>query len=359
MMNAYAASDNLVKDRLIERLKTLFADKDADVVDATLNFWRMIDDQEVLSQLIQTFVRSHLFQERHFGTLETLLGRFADVSHFFTIVVSMEVNKALAFKFRNIVPYIREKNKDLFDTELVKYLIHDTGSIRAVIHRVFDALSDSARERRFHFDILTLAPKDQFKLFTSILADFHEPKYTLPFILPLVFSPNSFVREVLLTRFELLVEDYGGLVLRVLKAEWPSMAGEQQEVYERIQSYTEVHSNQLNGRCEVKELSPIYTQEEPFRHFMNTMNKHLSRSVNESVKKNSIIGQLATTVDVNKGGGWRISKDHEPGRFSRISHPGLVFPRSYFLDREEYDWHLKQTKFEKWNNILSEWEEML
>ena len=103
--------------------------------------------------------------------------------------------------------------------------------------RLFSHLSFSRGLKCFDFDVLTLSARGQFKLFTSILSDYHEPKYTVPFLLPLINSSNELVKEALLSRLELLTQDYGNDLTDVLKIEWKEMTVEQEKMYDRIKKY--------------------------------------------------------------------------------------------------------------------------
>ncbi|RZJ99945.1 MAG: hypothetical protein EOO46_21470 [Flavobacterium sp.] len=250
---------------------------------------------------------------------------------------------------------MRNKKEADFDQHLIEFLIHDLGEIRWMGSRILSKLIFHDNMRHFAVNILELPSKSQFKLFTAVLSLINEAQHTLPLVVPLLESGNEAVKEGLISRLELLSEDYGSQVTDALNNYWPAKTEEQQAISDRIQHYMEDFFKRARKKTEVKELNPLHTQSSYFNTYMKSYQKHFERTINEGVDKNSIMRQLATTVVLAKGGGWKHAETGEVMQLSSIG-TSMTLPRSYFVSPDNFEWDRMVDRLENWKNFLGEWE---
>jgi len=252
---------------------------------------------------------------------------------------------------------LRHKYPAGFDEELIKFLNHDLGEIRWMGQRLFKTLIDH-HAQLFAFDILKLSPKSQFKLFTSVLSMINAPEDLLPPLLPLAQSSNEFVIESFISRIEIIGEDYGSKVIKVLESQWPEKTSGYEEILARVHRYINEFSAEMDKRDKIKELNPAYTQSTYLNSYLVGYKKELQRSMDESVEKNSIIKQLASTIILARGGGW---KHEETGEITQLATfvNSYTLPPSYYLSPDNFQWDMRKEQNENWSKFLEEWEAIL
>ncbi|TCZ64635.1 hypothetical protein [Flaviaesturariibacter aridisoli] len=354
-----AVLDSQIRERCFASLNELIIDPDPDFAFAVMNELRFMEGYEIeKTALLKTLVEQEHFEQKLIPSISWIFFEFHESSLYFDFLNSLtakfkyKIDEAI---FEHTIQPLRNKGEVAFDQQLIAFLIHDSGELRWIGSRILSKLILHHGMVCFATNVLDLPPKSQFKLFTSVLSLINEAKSTLPLILPLLHSQNEAVREGLISRLELLSEDYGSQVTEALNDHWPKTTEEQQTIYDRIQYYMEVFFDRAKRKTQVKELNPLYIQAANFNNYMESYQKHFERTINEGVDKNSIMRQLATTVILAKGGGWQHAETGEVMQLSSVG-TSMTLPRSYFVSPDNFEWDRMVERLENWKNFLPEWE---
>jgi hypothetical protein len=359
LINKPALKDPKILAYCFEELASLITDSDLDIALSVLHLLTIINGREKeKSELLTALINQEHFNQDLAPNIDQTFFNFNESIHFFEFLEAYA--KKWRFKsderiFSDTVTYIREKVPEEFDRQLIEMLIHDNACIRWIGLRLFNHLSFFCGLKYFAIDILKLSPKKQFKLFTSVLSVYHEPKYAIPFLLKLTSSTNEVVKEALVSRLELLTEDYANSVTDILKSEWKEMTEEQEEIYARIEKYKIDFYNQLSQKKNIKELNPWYTQSKYFNDYLSLHGKLFARKLGESVDQNSIFKLISTTVILAKGGGWKHETKDEISQLSKFNS-SMILPRSYFISPDNFDWDTKINIAEDWSKFFEGWE---
>lgn len=344
-----------------QQLSNLICNDD-DISSTVLLHARFINGHEKeITNLVLHLINQEGYDDRFSDSISNLLYHLDNTNSFFEILFAHTQKVGFKFNeriFGHNVFEIRKKNESEFDKELIELLIHDQGQIRWMALRLLTTLAFHYGMKQFSFDVLSLSPKKQFKLFTSVLSSILEPHVSLPLILPLSYSPNEFVRESLICRLELLSEDYGKSVVQTLDQIWIEKTNEQREIYERVKLYENDFSNQIKRKSEIKELSPVYTQSAYYNAFMSNYSKVFKRNLNKDINQKSITRYLANTVILAKGGGWQNNNTGEVTQLGKIES-SFALPGSYFISPDNFEWSRNLERIQSWENFLKEWEAIL
>lgn len=351
--------DNDIRKDCWRELALLACDNDADIVLSVIRILSIIKgEEEAKSQLLIECVSQDHFNANLVQVIGHTFFEFKDPDPYFDFL------KAYATKYRfkaderiysNTTQYVREHNPIQFDKRLIELAIDNNPGIRWLGERLISYLSFHRGVKNFAVDITELPARDQFKLFTSVLSDYHEPMYTVPFLLPLLSSENEVVKEGLICRLEILTEDYGSAVTEAMKIGWQEMNADQEAIFKRVESYMLKFSEQLSKKNKIKELNPWYTQSADFNSYLNLHRTLLARKMEQHIDENSIFSQLATTVVLAKGGGWKHESKEEVSQLSSFG-TSMTLPRKYFISPDNFDWDRKMEISEDWSNFFEGWE---
>lgn len=352
-------TNELIKQQCFEHLKNLIVRFEINLPFLVLHEMRLIKNHErEKTDLLITLLHHDQFDDQLLSNVSWIFFNFTSPEHYFRFLeayVDKYKYKVDERIFEHGLPNIREKNPTEFDVLLIQFLTHNQGEKRWMAIRVFTKLSYFYGVKGFSVNILTLDPKAQFKLFTSILFALNEPKFTLPFILPLTYSTNDVVKEALINRLEVLTQDYGNKVLEIINQQWVNKTPEQQNIYERIHEYMERFYKEVDKKILIKELNPLYTQAKYYNAFMSNYSKVLRRTINENVDKKSIVRQVATTVFLARGGGWKHQRTGEITQLGTVG-TNISLPRSLFISPDNFEWDRRIKQMENWENFLPEWQ---
>ncbi|HWJ29956.1 MAG TPA: hypothetical protein VNS32_25675, partial [Flavisolibacter sp.] len=226
-----AVSDNQIKQNCFDALKKLIIDPDSDFPFEVMGVIRFIPNWEgEKTELLKTLVAEEHFDPRLIPSISWIYLEFNESKFFFDFLKVVSAKFKFKFDeaiFEHTIPFLRDKQKTEFDQCLIEFLIHDLGEIRWMGSRILSKLIYH-HMRHFAVNILDLPAKSQFKLFTAVLSLINEARHTLPLILPMLESSNEAVKEGLISRLELLSEDYGSQISEALNHYWPEKTKEQQ-----------------------------------------------------------------------------------------------------------------------------------
>jgi hypothetical protein len=351
--------NNDIRKDCWRELTLLACDNDADIVLSVIQILSIIKGEEqAKSQLLIECVSQDHFNANLVQVIGHTFFKFKDRDPYFDFL------KVYATKYRfkaderiysNTAQYVREHNPTQFDKRLIELAIDNNPVIRWLGERLISYLSFHRGVRNFAVDITKLPARDQFKLFTSVLSDYHEPMYTVPFLLPLLSSENEVVKEGLICRLEMLAEDYGSAVTEAMKTGWREMNADQETIFKRVERYMLKFSEQLSKKNNIKELNPWYTQSAHFNSYLDLHRTLFSRKMEQHIDEHSIFSQLATTVVLAKGGGWKHESKEEVSQLSSFS-TSMTLPRKYFISPDNFDWDRKMEIYEDWSNFFEGWE---
>lgn len=349
-LNDKAAGKEKIKEDILKRLTDLIISSDMAVVGTALDQIVILDDTAYLHQLLLALITTKHFDEGFISRFDLLLSKYTDAALWFELMVALSrVVHVTKLPLNHTYTFIRNKSAEEFDKVLIAHLIHNEGAVRLLASQILSALSSETGKRHFSIDVLSLNVLDQIKLVTAVLRGFKEPKYTLPYILPICLSKDKKAAEYTIAAIKAYSEDYGGAVTDTIKEAWSGLTGPEKDILESIEKYTEDFWNNLNQK-RLKELNPVYTQAGYFDAFRKSYSKYLNRNITQYVEEKSIIRQLAKTVAINKGGGWRIGPTQEISQLTTVG-ASLTLPRSYFINPDLFEFQRAKELSENWENF--------
>jgi len=233
---------------------------------------------------------------------------------------------------------------------MIELLIDNLASKRFIGLDIFDQLSNS-EPYQFTYNILELPHISQYKLWVSLTQDFHQPRYRLVSLLPLLDSHSELIKESFLCKLEEISEDYGGHITKVLEENLDKNNPKNNFIIERVKGHAEnFYSTYIDLKHSVAELNPYQTQYRHIRYFDELFYKKMSESVEKGTRENSLLSILGTnTVQLSKGGGWKFGNKKEISHLGKIG-TSLLMPRSYFINPNEYEIEKGFLKSKDWKD---------
>ena len=270
-------SEKLLQQHCFEKLLRLMLDN-PDLVAQTIFDLRFLNSlQNEVYVMLSAFVELGDVPE-HFGRmLGNMYPTFKKSEHFFLLLRKMALKLKAAFNpqdYSQAITLYQHQDAIECDENLCKLLIDDEGFVRYAATRLLNSMSITDRKRSFSCDLLKLTAIEQYKLVVSITQDFHEPKYIVPFVAPLLDSPFTLVRDLVLHRLEILVENYFSTVIDTLETYIDNGNQAHLGYIERLKSYADKFTDHLNHKVPIKELDPRYNQ-----------SKYLHQYFRESTRK--------------------------------------------------------------------------
>jgi hypothetical protein len=303
--------------------------------------------KEQVTEKIMRYIDSHELPEHFCGMVADVFSKHDTSFFFFTVLRKIALKLKTKFEvgdLRNVIYLMRSANATDFDENLLKVIIDDEGIVRYTAMRLLTSLSMVDGIRNFSNDLHLFSAVEQYKIVMAITNDFHEPKYIVPLIAPLLDSKFDLVRELVLHKLEVMTENYFTDIAHL-------------SYIERIKNYTTEFDDKLKTKWLVKELDPRYTQSKYYRQFFTQSNKQMQQSIGKSVKENTFLAILGGGDDIMlaKGGGFKMGARPEIQQLSTIAS-SMSLPREYFLSPEIYDWKTRVGILENWKELLTGWE---
>lgn len=222
------------------------------------------------------------------------------------------------------------EHKDNFRDMVLMFVMHPKGVYRIAGRRLWDnyhmELSD--------FNVCDLDETLQCVFVISMLQDFGNPETRLPKLLPILVDGSEKAKSVLMNSLRPYLDDYMGHVINTI-----DKLKINNKYTRKIKKYFEGRSHILHMRREMKELSPLYTDNMVFREAMRQQREHFHLQMKESEESyHPAWKDMLTTVAVARGGGWR-EKDgttrHIP--VTTFSAPARQMTES-LSPKEQHDW---------------------
>jgi hypothetical protein len=281
---------------------------------------------------------------------------------FFKILRKLALKITVKFDaqdFKNNIYLFHHKFPAECDQNLIKLMIDDEGIVRFAGMRLLFSMSMVDKKKNFSNDLLSLSAMDQYKLAIALTDDFHEPKYIVPLVAPLLNSSFSLVRDLVLHRLEIMSENYFTSVEKAMIDCLDQGNSDHNDYIERVKLYTEEFDKRLRSKLALKELDPRYTQSRYYRQFFQESNRTMQENLDKSVKENTLLSILGgKDVMLAKGGGFVMGERTEVQQLGVI-RTEMTLPREYFLSPEMYDWEHRQNIFENRKDLYNQWEAMI
>ncbi|WP_346856925.1 hypothetical protein [uncultured Draconibacterium sp.] len=302
--------------------------------------------------VVKLISQPHFQVEEYLRLIDHILWSTKEIEFFKQVLFALAENckfKEVAKKLNSSIHEFIEKQKKEFDRLLINLLIQNKPYYRFVGFDIYNSITPLDGCYVFDFDILSLKPINQYKLWVSILVGYREPKSAIPSLLPLLNSKSSFVKEAFICKLEEYSENYGGGLTEVLKDKLDFNDTESRIVYERVEKYmNDFFIVNVKVKNDIKELNPQYSQNKIFKDF----NKGYARSMGKLMQKASDDGNsflnLITKVQLLKGGGWKMEGRDDISKLAEISS-SYSLPRRCFIEPEHFDWEQSKELTRDWD----------
>ncbi len=307
--------------------------------------------KEEKSSLILTLIEQpHFNFYNYLKAIDRVISASKDIDLYKNVIHALSVNckfVPIHELLESSIRFFKNTCKAEFDEILVKLLIDNNASIRFIGSDVFTNIKHD--EYKFDFEVLSLRPIDQYKLWISICSDYNEPKDVLPCILPLLQSTSELVKEAFICKLEEYCENYGDSVYELISKHIDLSNVELKTILHRVKNYSiKFHRNNTLLKSNIKELDPYYIQNRLFKDFTKAHYRKMHNVIRNVTDKNPFL-DFCSKVTLLKGGGWKMEDSDE---ISYLGEYGFdpSFPRNYFIEPEHFD-------FEKGKEMILDWTE--
>ncbi|GEC77693.1 hypothetical protein [Flavobacterium aquatile] len=329
------------------RLNEVFKRDNQGVIRYVLNEISFLDNyySEKTDLLLNLISQNHFSNDKYINGICQVFWHLKEIDSLKKVLLALA-----AFRpFKNTAKYFTSSFHHFdpleLDKMIIEFLLDNKAYIRHLGISVFDRLSPDSGYL-FKNNILKLEPLEQYKLWVAVCRNLKEPKHFLPCLLPLLKSNSETVKESFICKLEEFSEDYGGHITQLLEEKIGIYVS--QQIFERIKNYSDnFNATNLDVKNKILELNPYYTHNKLFIEFNAMYRRDFSKKINKGGQENSFLSQLATTVQLGKGGGWRIGEREE---ISKLGSFGVSFalPRSYFIFPDKYDMEMGVEMREDW-----------
>ncbi len=343
------------KNECIQHLEELVSINNPNLIRYILRESEYLETQtDALQGLVIKLINQPQFQiNEYLSQINHILMNSEDINFLKRVLYALAEN----YQFEQVVKKLNSsihkflgKQKKEFDELLVELLIQEKPYSRFIGFDIFNDVTPLDGCYFFDFDILSLEPLCQYKLWVSILISYREPKSTIPCLLPLLKSSSKFVKEAFICKLEEYSENYGGGLTEVLRDKLDLNDAENKIIFERVEKYMyDYFESHANVKFDIKELNPQHTQNRIFVEF----NKDYSRRFNKirqkvSEESNSFLN-FFNTVHLLKGGGWKMEGKDDISQLARIG-VSYSLPRRCFIEPEQFDWEQSAELTKDWSD---------
>ena len=191
---------------------------------------------------------------------------------------------------------LSEKPDDFLDLTLW-FVLHPKGLFRIAGRRLWDEYHLENSE----FNAADLEEPLQLFFIMSMLQDYGNPETRLPKVLPLLNLKSEKVKAFLMNNLHPYIDEYMGHVSNVI-----DRLGLECEEANIIKRYVDEREDLIKARREMKELSPIYTDEKVFQEAMRQQSEYTKEIIKESENRHKTAWMdLLAKVVLARAGGWR------------------------------------------------------
>lgn len=329
------------------RLNEIFKRDNHGVIRYVLNEILFLDNyySEKTDLLLNLISQDHFSNDKYITGISQVFWHLKEIDSLKKVLLALAEFRP----FKNTAKYFSSSFHHFepleLDKMIIEFLLNNKAYIRHLGISVFDRLSPDSGYL-FKNDILKLEPLEQYKLWVAVCRNLKEPKHFLPCLLPLLKSKSETVKESFICKLEEFSKDYGSQIIELLHDKIGIHVT--QQILDRIKNYSDnFYALNLDAKNKILELNPYYTHNKLFVEFNVMYRRDFSKKINKGAQKNSFLSQLATTVQLGKGGGWRIGDREEISKLGSYGH-SFVLPRSYFIFPDKYDMEMGVEMREDW-----------
>ncbi len=302
-------------------------------------------NSEKTDLLLNLISQEHFSNDLYTNGISQVFWHLKEIDFFKKVLLALAVVRPFKNIAKNFTSSFHHFDPLELDKMVIELLLDNKAYIRHLGMSIFDRLSPDSGYL-FKNDILKFEPLEQYKLWVSLCGSLKEPKNFLPCLLPLLQSKSETVKECFIYKLEQYSEDYGGHIIELLQDKIGIHVT--QQILDRIKNYSDnFYASNLDAKNKIIELNPYYTHNKLFVEFNAMYRRDFSKKINKGGQKNSFLSQLATTVQLGKGGGWRIGDREEISKLGSYGH-SFVLPRSYFIFPDKYDMEMGVEMREDW-----------
>lgn len=293
--------------------------------------------QEQIDIIVKLVNQEYFTIKKFIKEITLIFWDLKEFSSFKRVVLSIIENNPSEKFIKAFQSYFHSVDTVELDGFTIELLIDNSANKRQIGIELFDELS-FPHPYRFSFNILDLPPLSQYKLWVSLTQDFYEPEKRLTALLPLIDSKSEFVKESFLCKMEEISEDYGGHVTTILEDNLDKNDPNYSNIIERVNKYIEeFHSKNIDLKRSVLELNPYHTHYKSIKKYNELFYKKMNKTVEKETRENSLLSILgANTIQLSKGGGWRIGAKKEISQLGQVG-ASFTMPRSYFVNPNEFE----------------------
>jgi len=243
-----------------------------------------------------------------------------------------------------------------FSHVLIQLLIHDNGFVRFAGSRIYTHITFGRGKFRFKYDILSLQETEQIKLVIAVLTEMNPPQDTLANILKLLDSPYKRVVDILILKLKTMVESFFDSVNIEMQL------GIEENIFSNTTALKIVHTHHeqflkhIEDKKKLKEFNPLLNEYNLAKYYSETVHRKNSRMINEVMNNNSVISHMGPTINLTKGGGWKVEGRESVQQLGHISS-SAPFPRIYFIAPEYLDRVIANKYLVNWKQIFK-WEQI-
>ncbi|REC42068.1 hypothetical protein [Chryseobacterium sp. 5_R23647] len=305
------------------------------------------EKSEVVNQLV---CQKYFTIDKYIQPISQIFWYIKDIESFKTVILA--IIQICPFKnfMRKFQSFLHSVDKVELDTFLIELLTDNSAGKRFTGMDIFHELS-LQKPYVFSVDILLLPTIIQYKLWVTLTGDFNQPNERLTALMPLIDAKSDLIRESFICKLEVISEDYGGHVTDVLESSLDSSNLAHNAVLSRIKNYIcDFYDQNTSFKNTLNEFNPYQTHSKLINKYNDFFHKHMRETIDQGAKKDSLLSLLGTnTVQLSKGGGWRLAPDKEITQLSSFGS-SFTMPRTYFIHPNQFD-------MEKGMIILNDWKD--
>jgi len=341
MANNESMADGELKEKYLQRIEQLCISVDTDLVVIGLRGLGNLSQKysELVFRIIDGLADRYCESEIFSSCLDVFYNH-QSCPEFFKLVVKRVLMVKEVFNASQteiVLSVLYENHRHSFDSGLIGLLIDPRGVVRfAGVSILAQIINTFDSHFRFSIDLTDLPSLDQYKLWVSLLDDDARVLDFMPLILPLLHSKNAFVAESLMVRIEEEIKNYGSTIYSTLEDNISDDNPKKAELLSRVQKEMDVEFAKNDEKLKIKELDPRFTQSALLRKYYEIFQKRTSEQLEEQVDKSSIVRQLATTINLSKGGGYLDKVSGKVTELKKLAYE-KQFPAKYFSDPENID----------------------
>ncbi|WP_313265385.1 hypothetical protein [Sphingobacterium sp.] len=341
MANNDSMADEELKGKCLQRIEQLCISADTELVIIGLRGLGNLSQKysELAFRIIDGLV-DRCCESAIFSSCLDVLYSHQSCADFFKLVVKRVLTVKEVFNASQteiVLSVLYENHRYSFDSGLIGLFIDPRGVVRfAGVSILAQIINTFDRHFRFSIDLTALSSLNQYKLWVSLLDDDARVLDFMPLILPLLHSKNAFVVESLMVRIVEEIKNYGTTVYSTLENNIADDNPKKAELLSRVQKEMDIEFSKNDEKLKIRELDPRFTQSALLRKYYEIFEKRMSEQLEEQVDKSSIVRQLATTINLSKGGGYLDKVSGKVMELKKLAYE-KQFPAKYFSDPENID----------------------